>query len=275
MMIRRGTSLAAIGLLVAACSSGLATAPNDPLAGTSSGTASVGVTIYAAASLNAVLDDAKRAFEVVNPGRSLTISTDSSAALEVKIEQGAPADLFLSADTDNPQKLVERGLAGGAVTPFAHNLLTMIVPASNPAGIRTPADLARVGVKVIAAGDAVPISKYARRLVENLAEQPGYPADFVARYDANVVSREDNAAAVVAKIELGEGDAAIVYRTDARTSASVRAIDVPDAANVPVTYAGVVIRSAANATAARAFLDWFAGPNGAAVLTAAGFLPPD
>ena len=81
------------------------------------------------------------------------------------------------------------------------------MPTDNPAGIKTPADLARPGVKVIAAGDEVPITKYATQLVANLAKEPGYPADFAAAYAANIVSKEDNVKAVVAKIELGEGDA--------------------------------------------------------------------
>ena len=118
----------------------------------------------------------KTAYEAANPGTTLTISTDSSRALETQIEQGAPADVFLSADTTNPQKLVDKGLAAGAVVKFAGNLLTVIVPTANPAGIATPADLAKAGVKVIAAGDTVPITKYATQLVANLAKQPGYPA---------------------------------------------------------------------------------------------------
>ena len=154
-----------------------------------SGAASVNLTVYAAASLKAVLAKVRRAYEAANPGTTLAISTDSSAALETKIEQGAPADVFLSADTANPQKLVDRGLAAGSITKFAGNLLTVIVPMANPAGIQTPADLARTGIKVIAAGDTVPITKYATQLVANLARQPGYPADFVAQYTANIVSQ--------------------------------------------------------------------------------------
>ena len=144
------------------------------------GVASASLTIYAAASLKAALAKVKTAYEAANPGTTLTISTDSSSALETKIEQGAPADVFLSADTTNPQKLVDKGLASGAIVPFAGNLLTIIVPTANPAGIKSPADLARTGVKVIAAGDTVPITKYATRLVANLAEVPGAPTGFAA-----------------------------------------------------------------------------------------------
>ncbi len=80
--------------------------------------------------------------------------------------------------------------------------------------------------------------------------------------------------AVVAKIELGEGDAGIVYVTDARASAKVTAVDVPDEANVPATYAGIVVKASPNQTAAKAFLDWFAGPEGQSILASFGFGPP-
>jgi molybdate transport system substrate-binding protein len=224
--------------------------------------------------LNGALDRVKTAYQLAAPGVKLTVSTDSSSALETQIEQGAPADVFLSADSTNPKKLVDKGLADGQAITFAGNELIVIVPADNPAGIRSPADLARSGIKVVAAGDEVPITKYAARLVGNLAREAGYSAGFVAGYTANIVSKEDNVKAIVAKIELGEGDAGIVYVTDAKASTKVATVDVPDSANVPATYAGVVVKASANAATARAFLDWFAGPDGQAILTSFGFLPP-
>jgi molybdate transport system substrate-binding protein len=280
MRSRLVTSIAALAVVLAACSSGATPAPSAPApsaaasVAASPAAASVNLTIYAAASLKAALAKATTAYEAANPGTTLAISTDSSAALETKIEQGAPADVLLSADTANPQKLVDKGLAAGSITKFAGNLLTVIVPMANPAGIQTPADLAKPGIKVIAAGDTVPITKYATQLVANLAKQPGYPADFVARYTANVVSKEENVAAVVAKIELGEGDAGIVYVTDAKTSTKVATVAVPDAANVPATYGGVVVKASPNLAAAQAFLAWLAGPDGQAILASFGFLPP-
>jgi len=231
------------------------------------------VTVFAAASLKSVLEEATVAYEVAAPGTTLTISTDSSAALETQIEQGAPADLFLAADTTNPKKLVDEGLAAGEAVTFARNKLTVIVPNANAAGITSPADLARTGIKVVAAGDEVPITRYARELLDNLAKEPGYPADFVGKVTANVVSKEDNVTAVVAKIALDEGDAGIVYATDAKASTKVATVDVPDSANVPATYAGVVVKASKHADAARAFLSWFAGPDGAAILASFGFLP--
>ncbi len=270
MKPRLVASLAAALLLVAGCSAAASPAPSTSAPSAAAG----GLTIYAASSLKAVLAQAQTTYQAANPGTTLTISTDSSSALETQIEQGAPADVFLSADTTNPQKLVDKGLTTGALTKFAGNLLTIIAPTANTAGIQTPADLAKSGVKVIAAGDTVPITKYATQLVTNLAAQTGYPAGFATSYTANIVSKEDNVAAVVAKIELGEGDAAIVYVTDAKTSTKVTTIDVPTAANVPATYSGVVIKASSQAAAAQAFLTWFAGPAGQAILASFGFLPP-
>ena len=242
------------------------------MAGCSTGGSSL--TVFGAASLGGALDAVKTAYEAAVPGAVLTISTDSSAALETQIEQGAPADVFLSADTAQPQKLIDAGLAAGDAVVFARNRLTVIVPAADPGRIASPADLARPGLKIVAAGDEVPISRYASQLVADLAKEPGYPPGFTAAYAANVVSKEDNVRAVVAKVELGEGDAAIVYQTDAAASVNVRTIDLPADANVPASYAGVVVTRASRADAAAAFLAWLAGPDGQAILATFGFLPP-
>jgi molybdate transport system substrate-binding protein len=272
-----------LAVVLAACSSvGASPSPSTAVSVAPSTAAAVDLStaaggelaIYAAASLKGALDEAKAAYEAANPGTTLVISPDSSSALETQIEQGAPADVFLSADTTNPKKLVDKGLADGDTVTFAGNKLTIIVPADNRAGITSPKDLAKSGIKVIAAGDEVPITKYATQLVDNLAKESGYPADFAAAYAANVASKEDNVKAVVAKIELGEGDAGIVYVTDAKASDRVTPIAVPVSANVPATYDGLVVKGSRNAAAARAFLDWFAGPAGQAILSDLGFLPP-
>lgn len=235
----------------------------------------VQLTIFGAASLKGVLDDAAAAYESATPRTTIVVSTDSSATLATQIEQGAPADLFLSADTSHPQRLVDGGFAAGEVVDFAGNDLTIIMPAGNPEGIATPADLARPGLKLVAAGDEVPITRYATQLVTNLSREPGYPAGFAAAYAANVVSKEDNVRAIVAKIELGEGDAGIVYVTDASASGKVDTVAIPPGANVPATYAAVVVAASPHPEAARAFLDWFVGPEGHAILARFGFLAPE
>jgi molybdate transport system substrate-binding protein len=286
MKSRFAASLAALALVLAGCSSAVATpvpttvpttapttAPTAAPATSAPTAAPANLTIYGAASLTAVLGKVKTTYEAAYPGTTLTISTDSSTALETKIEQGAPADVFLSADTANPQKLVDKSLAGGSVTKFAGNLLTIIVPTGNPAGIQTPADLAKSGVKIVTCGPTVPIAKYTTQLVANLAKETGYPADFVAKYTANVVSQQDNVSAVVSQIALGDGDAGIVYVTDAKTSTKVQTVAIPADANVPATYGGVTVKASANLPAAQAFLTWLAGPDGQAVLASFGFLP--
>jgi molybdate transport system substrate-binding protein len=236
---------------------------------------SVELTILAAASLKKVLDQVKPAYEAAHAGVTLVISTDSSSALETKIEQGAPCAVFLSADTANPKKLVDGGFGSGDAVVFAGNKLTIIVPADNPAGIASPFDLARNGVDIIAALDTVPITKYAKQLVANLAASPGAPAGFEAAYAANVASQEENVGGIVGKIELGQGDAGIVYVTDAKSSTKVKTIGVtPESANVPATYSGVVAKASTSQDAAKAFLDWFAGADGQAILAGFGFLPP-
>jgi molybdate transport system substrate-binding protein len=272
------TVLVAAAFLAACSPSGPATVTPggtpSPAAAASPNAERVELLILGAASLRSVLEVAEEAYEAAHPGTTVTISTDSSAALATQIELGAPADVFLSADTVNAQRLVGAGLAAGEPVVFAENRLTIIVPTGNPAGIASPADLARPGLRIVAAGDEVPITRYAAQLVANLAEEPGYPSGFVSAYSANVVSREDNVKAVVAKIELGEGDAGVVYVTDAAASSEVETVAVPDRANVPASFAGVVIEASAHLDAARAFLGWFAGPAGQAILAEFGFLPP-
>jgi molybdate transport system substrate-binding protein len=230
------------------------------------------LTVFAAASLRDAMERVVEAYEAVE-AVSIDLATDSSATLRTQIEQGAAVDVFLSADLANPEALVAGGLADGAVVPFAGNSLTIIVPAANPAAIETPADVATPGVKVIAAGEDVPITRYATQAIEGLATIPGYPADFAGAYAANVVSREDNVAAVVTKVALGEGDAAFVYETDAIGADGVRPIALPDVAQVVATYGGVVVAGSDEREAARAFLDWLGGPGGQAVLAEFGFQP--
>jgi molybdate transport system substrate-binding protein len=270
-------------LVLAACTTGGGGAPgpsSPPATAAPSASpaapsaAAADLTIFGAASLGKVLEQVKGAYEAASPGSKLTISTDSSAALEMQIEQGAPADIFLSADTTNPKKLIDGGFADGDAIPFAGNKLTIITPQGNPAGLTSPFDLAKDGIRVVAAQDEVPISTYTKQVIEKLAGAEGAPADFAARYAANVVSKEENVSALRTKVELGEGDAGIVYVTDAAASHKVDTIDIPDPQNVAATYAGVVVKASQDAEAAHAFLDWLSGTDGQAILEQFGFLPP-
>lgn len=259
----------------AATSSGSTSAPAPGSIAVDSATpAPVELTVFAAASLNAAFTRLGSAFEAAHPGVTVVFSFDASSVLRTQVEQGAPADVFASADEQNPAALVGAGLAVGPPTSFAANALTVIVPIGNPAKIATPADLARPGVKVVAAGAAVPITRYADQLLVNLAAQPGYPPAFVAAVTANVVSREDNVRGLVTKIELGEGDAGIVYVTDARASTKVETVPLPDGANVRATYDAVVVKASIHPAQAADFLAFLHGVDGQAILAEFGFLPP-
>lgn len=266
-------------LLVAACAGGPPPGPGGSTPGggagqTTSPSERVELQVYAAASLKPVLVKLASAYEAAVPGVVLTVSTDSSTALETKIEQGAPADVFLSADTKNPQMLAAKSLAAGGVVTFARNELTVIVPEANAAGIASPTDLGRPGLKVIACAEGVPIERYTAQWLARVSALAGYGPDFAARYQANVVSREDNVGGIVAKVALGEGDAGVVYVTDARASDKVRTIPIPADQNVPAAYGGVVVKASAHVADATAFLSWLTGPDGEGILASFGFLPP-
>ncbi len=260
-----------------ALAAALAAALVAAVAGCGSGSpapATLELRVAAAASLRTAVRVLTGTYATEQPGVRFTVTTDSSATLRAQIEQGAPVDVFLSADTRIPQALADGGFISGAPVPFAANTLALVVPVGNPAGIGTVADLARPGVRIVAAAEAVPIAAYTSRVIEALAAGTADPAAFRAALQANVVSREEDVAAVLARIVLGDGDAAFVYATDVAAGAKVVVIPIPPDANVRAEYAGVVVRTSPNVTAAAAFLDWVAGDGGRAVLAPLGFLPP-
>lgn len=232
------------------------------------------LTVYAAASLGNAINAATAAYTAADPETKFTVSTGSSTALRTQIEQGAKADLLLSADTKNPQALIDGGLADGTATNFAANQLAIVVPKGDPAGLTSPFDLAKDGVKVVAAGDGVPITAYAKTLITNLASQPGAPSDFATKYAANVISQEEDVMSVLTKVELGEADGAIVYVTDAESSDKVDTIPIPDVAQVSTLYSGVVTKASPSTATAHAFLTWLAGADGQKALARFGFSSP-
>lgn len=277
----RATRGRAAGILLAAMLAGCggsATSAHPAAESTAdpgSAPAGVELTVLAAASLREAFGAVKESYEAATPGVDLSFSFDGSGTLRIQAEQGAPADLFASADETNPRILASAGLTMGRPVAFAGNRLTLVVPADNPAAIASPFDLARPGVRLVNAAADVPITGYAAQMFSILAGLPGAPPDFVAAVAANVVSREDNVRAVLAKVELGEGDAGIVYATDAIAAGdAVRIIPIPDDANVPVIYAAVVLRDAPNRDAATELLAWLTGPAGRAVMARFGFGAP-
>src|SRR5436309_2884676 len=132
------------------------------------------ITVLAASSLQAAFTAAGNAYAAAHPDSTVTFGFDASSGLRAKLEEGAAADLFASADVANAQRLIVDGLAIGPVRPFAGNGLAIVVPRDNPAHIETPADLARPGVRLVSAGDGVPITSYATQLIDDLARQVRY-----------------------------------------------------------------------------------------------------
>ena len=230
------------------------------------------VEVYVAAALQRPLEEAAEAYRA-RTGVPVAIAPGASSALRLQIEQGAHADVFLSADEVQPAALVDAGLTAGPLVPIASDRLVVIVSRQAAQRITDPFAIAGQGVRLVGAAEGVPVAGYARRLVQRLAALPGAPPDFADRVEANIVSREDDVRSVVSKVEFGEADAAIVYATSA-AAADVATVAVPVGAEVRATFAGVVLADAAPAGESRAFLAWLAGGEGAVVLARHGFLPP-
>jgi len=216
--------------------------------------ASARITVFAASSLTDVFPRIDR-----RPRYSFAASN----TLAQQIRQGAPADVFASADLLNPQQLRAARLCGKPVV-FATNVLVVVVPKSNPGRIRTVGDLRRPGLKVVIAQHGVPIGDYTRKVLANLG--------ILRAVLANVVSQELDVRGVLAKVALGEADAGIVYRTDAATvKRQVRVIGLPAKAQPPVKYGICVVSSSSNRGDAQALVDRVLGKAGRLQLTAAGF----
>jgi molybdate transport system substrate-binding protein len=259
-MIRVAVLLAALLLLVNGCN-------------TASCACIPTLQVFGASSLAAALEDVATTHPGFYSNVHFVVSTGSSTALRTQIEQSpVAADVFLSADSANPAALVDAGLVAGSIVSFATNRLAIVVPRGNPGQVASAADLSRPGLRVIAAGEGVPITRYADQLVSKLAARTADPTAFTAAYLANIVTREDNVGAVVSKIALGEGDAAIVYATDASAS-DLPTIEIPDHAQVTTTYSGVVIAHERTRKYASEFLQWLRGQDGQRILAAHGFSP--
>jgi molybdate transport system substrate-binding protein len=233
------------------------------------------VTVFAAASLSEPFTELATLLRQRHPGLELRFNFAGSQQLVAQLEQGARADLFASADERWMQEAASKGLVAGVPATFAHNRLVIIVPATNPARIDRPFDLARGGVKLVIAADAVPAGRYARLALAGLGRQPGAPPGFGGRALANVVSQEDNVKSIVGKVRLGEADAGIVYRSDVTRGVArwVRAIEIPAAANVTATYPVATLRDAPHPEAASAVVDLLLSPEGQALLRRHGFDP--
>jgi molybdate transport system substrate-binding protein len=223
--------------------------------GVASGGSKATVSVYAAASL-------ADAFPKIAPGAKYSFA--GSNTLAAQIRQGAPADVFASANMTLPAQLYRDKLCSRPVA-FTRNGLAVIVPKSNPAGIRSVYDLRKHGIRLVVASPTVPVGSYTLQVLRKMKLTSAL---------ANVVSRETDVREVLAKIALGEGDAGFVYSTDAKTvPGKVRTLEIPAWAQPKVQYGICVVSASSNKAAARAFVKRVTGRAGQKILIRHGFLP--
>lgn len=235
------------------------------------------LTVLAAASLTESFSEIGKAFENLHPGVTVTFSFANSQQLAQQLDQGAPADVFASANIKYMQQVVDSGkVAMNNPVVFARNRLVVIHPLKNPGSIQSLQDLAKSGLKIVLADSFVPVGNYTLTFLENASKDAAFSPDYKDSVLANVVSYEDNVKSVVTKVALGEADAGIVYSTDvtADLRAQVDAIDIPDALNVTATYPIAVIADSSAPVLAQAFVEYVLSAEGQAVLAQYGFLPP-
>ncbi len=218
------------------------------------------ITVYAAASLTSSFTDLGKLFEQRNPGTSVKFSFAGSSTLVTQIFQGAPADVFASADQPNMDRLVDSGLMAGTPRIFTKNLLQIVVAKGNPKKIIGLADLARPDVVTVLCGATVPCGNYAR---QSLAK---------AGVTVNPKSNELSVTAVIGRVATGEADAGIGYVTDVLVDSRVDGVVIPSALNVVAEYPLAVLKEASNPTTAEAFVVLVRSPDGQAVMSKYGFL---
>ncbi len=259
--------------LIVACQAAPTAAPAPPASvGGSGGTSTL--TVLAAASLTDAFKEIGAAFEKANAGVKVTFSFAGSQALRTQIQQGAKADVFASADTNNMDPVKADNLLGNTPQIFTRNVLTVIIPKANPAGLKELKDLAKPGIKLIFEDASVPAGNYTLQVLDKLSADPAYGSDFKTKVLANVVSKETDVKAVVSKVSLGEGDGGVVYTTDQQVAADkLSAIPIPDQYNVIATYPIATLKASANPALALKFVDFVLGADGQAVLKKYGFAP--
>ena len=224
-------------LTLAACSSSSKPA-------TSSTSPSGSITVLAASSLTKSFTGLADEFQAAHPGTKIELSFGSSSDLETSIEQGAPADVYASADQKNMTKLVTAGDNSGAPVNFAENKLEIAVEKGNPQHIASLADLAKPGLAVVECDPSAPCGKFTAEVLSN------------ANVKVTPKSLEANVKATLSKVELGEADAAIVYVSDVFSSGKVDGVQIPDNVNVLTTLPIVALKGSKNAALAKAWVDW-------------------
>lgn len=255
------TAMLAAGLAACAPGAGGGSGTSSPGAGDAaiSGT----FTVFAAASLKSTFTSLAGQFEASHPGTKVVLSFAGSSDLVTQITQGAPADVFASADTKNMAKLADAKLLDGPAKNFATNVLEIAVPPSNPASIASFADLAGPGVRVVACAPQVPCGAAAAS-VEKATGTSLSP-----------VSEESSVTDVLGKVTAGEADAGLVYATDVLAAGDkVKGIPFPEADKAVNTYPIAAVGSSKNKELAAAFMALVTGSEGRKVLVDAGFGPP-
>jgi molybdate transport system substrate-binding protein len=244
--------------LVAASCGGSGSGSGGSSGGSSGGT----LNVFAAASLTNAFGDLEKTYERQHPGWKVTLNLAGSDQLAAQIEQQAPADVFAAASTKYPDQLQGEKLLG-ATTDFATNTLVLVTPKSNPAGIETAADLEKGDAKVVVADPAVPLGSYTETVLGNLG---------IDESKLNIVSKEQDAESVLAKLTSGEADAGFVYVTDALSQkAKLHEIQFPASADATATYPIGIVSYSKNTKAAQQWIDLVNSPQGQAVLEQFGF----
>lgn len=237
----------------------------SPGSGTASSTSNItgGITVFAAASLTESFTTLGKQFETAHPGVKVTFNFAGSSALATQINEGAPADVFASASPKNLAVVVDAGNSEGQSTTFVKNQLVIAVAKGNPKGIAGLADLTKPDLKVALCAEAVPCGAAAKTAIE------------AAGVKVTPVTLEQDVKAALSKVKLGEVDAALVYRTDAKASAAdVDAVEFPESAKAINDYPIVALKNAKNAAGAQAFIEYVLSADAAEVLTEAGFQAP-
>lgn len=226
------------------------------------------LTVFAAASLTEAFSELVTIFETAHPEVKVVLNLAGSNTLRAQIEQGAKADVFASANTREMDALVAGNLIGrDEPRIFLTNRLVAITPAGNPGDLDTIADLSQPGIKIIVAAEEVPAGQYTRLMFEKVG------AGFKTQILANVVSNETTVKQVVAKIQLGEADAGIVYFSDAVAAPELRVLDIPVQFNVLAEYPIAVLAGSSQPELAHQFLAMVFSPAGQDVLRKWGFEP--
>jgi molybdate transport system substrate-binding protein len=221
------------------------------------------ITVFAAASLTTAFTEVGEAFMAAHPDAEVSFNFASSSDLVTQIDQGAPADVYASADQANMTKLVDAGGNAGDPAIFATNSLQIIVEPGNPKQINGVADLARPDLIYVTCAPEVPIGAYA--------------AQVLAQADVSVTpaSLEENVKGIVTKVTLGEADAGIVYATDVLAAGDdAEGVEIPAEINVSASYPMVVTDEAPNPQGGQAFVEFVLGASGQQILASHGFSAP-